>query len=300
MLIRYLVMLSLVIFAGCESDSSDSESSSGDIVQYDGVYSNSGKPMAPQQSGAKVTSMDVFQDGDNLLATDNNGINFRGSISGAAADGLSPFEIRGKTSDGTDVTIIGSFSHDGTRAKMNGNWIEPTHQSTFLGYSGDVPAPASTAADAPAPAGSDAATPATAAAPSPDRSSVDYVNAPASFELNTCTFKDDGNVGNWPITTLMRSVSVSGSQITMVYDDVNWPSDDGVNGNAWLVLDRGGWEAKTFEWLKPNQEVKSVADVVHERGIRSGESVGVFVSTFARDKRRNGDERSNIYWITWP
>lgn len=289
------VAASVAIFTGCESGSSDGDDTP--VVNYAGEYSNAGHALAPQQSGAKVTSMSLIQEGNALLATDNNGINFRGNISPEGSDGLSPFEIRGKTSTGVDVTIVGAFSRDGARARMNGNWIEPTHQSVFNAYSGDVPPPADAGTDA-APASADASTP----APTGDRSSIDYVNAPASFDLDTCTFIDDGGVGGWPITTLMRSVSVSGGKITMVYDDVSWPAsgDPAVNGNCWFVLERGGWEAKTFDFLRPNQETKDVNEAAHLFGIRGGERVGVFVSTLARDKRRNGNERSNIYWITWP
>ncbi len=296
-MVSMVSVLTVVGSAGCESGSSDSDGDAP-VANYAGTYNNAGHALAPQQSGVKVTSMAVIQEGNALLATDNNSINFRGSISPEAADGLSPFEIRGKTSDGVDVTIVGAFSRDGARARMNGNWIEPTHQSTFNAYAGDVPPPATEAGGEAVPASADAPVP----APTGDRSAIDYVNAPASFDLATCEFKDDGGVGGWPITTLMRSVSVSDGKITMVYDDVSWPAsgDPSVNGNCWLVLDRGGWEAKTFDWLRPNQETKDVSEAAHERGIRGGERVGVFVSTLARDKRRNGDERSNIYWITWP
>lgn len=292
---RYFAMAaSVAVLTGCESGSSDS-GDDAPVVNYAGEYSNAGHALAPQQSGAKVTSMNVIQEGDAILATDNNGINFRGSISPEAADGLSPFDIRGKTSAGTDVNIVGAFSRSGSRAKMSGNWIEPTHQSVFTAYSGDAPAEevASDASGIPA-----EPTPAATA----DKSGADYINAPASFNLGTCEFRDDGGVGGWPITTIMRSVSVGGGKITMVYDDVSWPAsgDPSVNGNCWFVLDRGGWEAKTFDFLRPNQETKDVNEAAHEFGIRGGEKVGVFVSTLARDKRRNGDERSQIYWITWP
>lgn len=299
MLFRFLSLVavaSLMVFAGCESGSSDS---GGDVavVNYAGTYSNNGKPLAPQQSGTKVTTMSVIQEGDALLATDNNGINFRGSISPEGADGLSPFNINGKTSAGTDVNIVGAFSRDGSRARMNGNWIEPTHQSTFNAYSG-TPPPEEVASDV----SGIPATPAPSAAAPAQTHSADLVNAPTSFTVEGCTFKDDGGVGGWPITTIMRSVTVGGGKITMVYDDVNWKSsgDPAVNGNCWLVLDRGGWEASTFDYLRPNQETKEVSEAASKRGIRSGETVGVFVSTLARDDRRNGDERSQIYWLTWP
>jgi hypothetical protein len=137
---------------------------------------------------------------------------------------------------------------------------------------------------------------------SPSGSHADMVGAPEGFSVETTTFKDDGSVGGWPITTVMRSVSVSGGQINMVYDDVDWPASGSpkVNGNCWFVLDRGGWTAMTFDFIRPNQEVKDVGEAARHFGIRGGERVGVFVSTLARDARRNGDERSNIYWITWP
>ena len=131
--------------------------------------------------------------------------------------------------------------------------------------------------------------------------SADTVGAPAGFSVASTVFKDDGGVGGWPITTTMRSVSVGGGMITMNYDDVDWPRSGDVNGNCWYVYESGGqWYASTFDFLKPNQETKEAQPGASNRGIGSGDRVGVFVSTLARDSRRNGDERSQIYWITWP
>lgn len=87
----------------------------------------------------------------------------------------------------------------------------------------------------------------------------------------------------------------------MSYDDVSWPSSGGVNGNCWLVYEKGGaWFAATFDYLRPNQETKEVQPAARDWGIGSGDRVGAFVSTLARDSRRNGDERSQIFWFTWP
>lgn len=132
-------------------------------------------------------------------------------------------------------------------------------------------------------------------------SSADTVGAPEGFSVETTTFIDDGGVGSWPITTVMRSVDVSGNMINMVYDDVDWPSSSGVNGNCWLVYQRdGAWFASTFDFLRPNQETKEVQPAARDWGIGSGDRVGAFVSTLARDSRRNGNERSQIFWFTWP
>jgi hypothetical protein len=277
---------------GCETGSDDS--GSGPVVNYAGTYRNGGSPMVFPHSGSAVVSLVVVQEGDKLLATDNNGANYRGNISGEQPDGLSPFSMTGKSIDGVGVTIAGSFSHQNAGAKIDGNWIEPSRESRILGYSGDAaPAPAAT----PDPA----ATP-TPGAPTPaaQGGGIDESHAPDSFSVAACDFRDDGDVGGWPITTLMRSVKFGSGKITMVYDDVSWPVKGDVNGNCWLVFqDGGGWAASTFDYLRPNQETKEQPSG-SSRGIHSGDRVGVFVSTLARDDRRNGDQRSNIYWVTWP
>jgi hypothetical protein len=288
-------------FAGCESGSSGSDSDddaapAGSVV-FSGRYTNGGAPLPSQQSGGLVTRLDVTQNGDSLTAKDNQGQSYSGNIGEANADGGFPFNLEGSTTDGQPVVIAGSFRADGNQATMAGTWYQVSIQASFNGHATlNQPLPAET------PPTTGGETPPPATGTPPPAGGVDYVNAPASFSVGTCKFIDDAGVGGWPITTILRSVSVSGGKITMVYDDVSWPAsgDPAVNGNCWLVLDRGGWQAKTFDWLRPNQETKDVAEAAHERGIKRVEKVGVLVSTLARDKRRNGDERSNIFWITWP
>jgi hypothetical protein len=289
----------LTVVCGCESGGSDggSDGTSAASVNFSGRYTRDGAPLPDQNSGARVTRMDVSQSGSSLSATDNNGKSFSGSIGESNSDGSFPFNLEGQTTDGQPVVISGQFRASGQQGTMSGTWYEPSLQSPFNAKATlSAPPPAETPAT-PTPTDGGQTT-----SPPPASGGLDYVNAPSSFNVATCRFRDDPDVGSWPITTIMRSVSVSGGKITMVYDDVNWKAsgDPSVNGNCWLVLDRGGWEAKTFDWLRPNQETKDVSEAAHERGIRSGEKVGVFVSTLARDSRRNGDERSNIYWITWP
>lgn len=289
-------------FTGCESGSSDgdsdSDAASAGSVNFSGRYTNGGAPLPSQQTGGAVTRLDVSQNGGTLNATDNQGKAYTGNVGESNADGSFPFNLEGQTTDGQPVLISGAFRANGNAATMSGTWYQPSLQAPFNAHATlNQPVPAET----PATTGGET-TPPPATPPPSSGSGLDYVNAPASFNVGSCEFKDDGGVGGWPITTILHSVNVSGGKITMVYDDVDWPSsgDPAVNGNCWLVIDRGGWEASTFDYLRPNQETKDVTEAAHNRGIHSGERVGVFVSTLARDSRRNGDERSNIFWITWP
>ena len=80
----------------------------------------------------------------------------------------------------------------------------------------------------------------------------------------------------------------------------------------------GTWYAATYEWLRPGQTCKSIGvpndypNTARALGPhikrsplsswvpKKGETVYFFVSTFARDGRRNGNQRSNMVKVVWP
>lgn len=120
------VAASMFVFTGCEGDSAET------IVRevglrVDGYYWNGGPPITLNNSGARVTAMNLRQTGDQLEGVDNNGLIFKGTI-GNAGDSMATFTLEGKTTIGSDVTISGTITVPaGTSdATMQGTWIEPT------------------------------------------------------------------------------------------------------------------------------------------------------------------------------
>ena len=128
------------------------------------------------------------------------------------------------------------------------------------------------------------------------------------------------NVANWAVTSTTTSVSVTKDQICIHHTKAGqWQDIGGVEGNPWIVANIGGiWYAGTYEWLRPGQVCKSIAvpqefpDTAHSIGPhvkrsplsswvpKPGETVYFFVSTLARDSKRNGDQRSNLVKVIWP
>ncbi len=75
------------------------------------------------------------------------------------------------------------------------------------------------------------------------------------------------DVTDWPVTSVLNSVTFAGSQINLDYDkrDV-WPSTyvSGVEvvANAWVIAEHEGqWYGKTWEWMRPGQHSKSRSSV---------------------------------------
>lgn len=123
--------------AGCEVSSSEDTDASvvREVgVDYSGFYdANTGSDtntqfVTPANSGQRVTSFNLRQNGDQLEAIDNNNIVFRGTI-GNVVDSDSAkqasFTLEGQTTAGQEVTVAGTLAGSGTSATMTGTWIEP-------------------------------------------------------------------------------------------------------------------------------------------------------------------------------
>ena len=121
------------------------------------------------------------------------------------------------------------------------------------------------------------------------------------------------DVSGWPVTASLHA-SVGGGTISMPYSKAKvWPAVDGVNANPWVFVNMNGqWYAATFEWFRAGQTSKPVGVLDGSKGDhikvsplngwrpRSGERIGLMVSSLARTKMRNVQERSNVSMVTWP
>lgn len=134
------------------------------------------------------------------------------------------------------------------------------------------------------------------------------------FNLNEVTWLHS-NVSNWPITSKLNSVSISGGLIHMPYDKANvWEGRNHVgafvNANPWIFVNQNGkWYGATWEWMRRGQTSKNVravnGDHIKRNPLnnfvpRSGETYGFMVSGLARDNVRNVQERTNIVMFKWP
>ena len=124
-MVAVLALASLVGFVGCELDSADSFTREVEgRVDFSGFYTgDEGHLIRPANSGLRVTSLNLFQSGDQLEAICNNRHRYKGSLH-EVRDKASGFTMIGRTSAGKDVTLTGTLTADGTSGKMRGTWIE--------------------------------------------------------------------------------------------------------------------------------------------------------------------------------
>jgi len=178
------------------------------------------------------------------------------------------------------------------------------------------PAPTDAALDATGPvpdATPDAMTPVTDAGPA-DTPTVD----PSAPELASVEWLHT-DVGDWPETATLLSVTFRGSQICLDYDRAyDWSSvtigaDTQVVGNPWVFIrEDDTWYAATWEWLRPGQTCKNEGSVAgdhikqspfdEDSGWRpeSGQVLYFMVSGLARLGERNVMERTNLVRVVWP
>src|SRR5262249_13581195 len=133
----------------------------------------------------------------------------------------------------------------------------------------------------------------------------------ATFDLRQVTWLDV-YVSSWPQPSGVTSASIDDPPICIHHTKAGqWPVKDGVEGNPWIfVYLNGRWYGATFEWLSPGQECKYVtrSDIGAHIGRspltgwrpRSGEVVGLMVSTRARSGADTISERSNVVMVPWP
>ena len=126
------VLLTLGLGVGCDVQSGD------DVVRETqiniaGFYTNpEGELVVSGNSGARITSFNIMQNGDRLEAIDNNGIIFRGNI-GSDSNTEASLVLEGATSTGVKATITGKVTGSGTSGTLSGTWIEPTRYGVVFG-----------------------------------------------------------------------------------------------------------------------------------------------------------------------
>ncbi|HBA84503.1 MAG TPA: hypothetical protein DCZ95_10455 [Verrucomicrobia bacterium] len=117
--------LGLVLFSGCEWGSSGGDGSfntsqgAGVQLNFSGVYSGtmSGGKLVASKGGAPVTSLVIFQAGNSLEITDNNGSTYTGNIGspGAVADGVNGSFSTGAELAQAQVSFTGNDNSAGGR-----------------------------------------------------------------------------------------------------------------------------------------------------------------------------------------
>ena len=139
---QHILILSLlapgVFLTGCDVQTGNSTVREVGI-QVSGFYTNpNGGAMVTSNSGLDVTQMGISQEGDRLIATDNNGRIYRGSI-GQTDGSTASFTLNGSSINlgivADEVTISGSFSIDGATLTIRGTWIEPSRFGEVFGTS---------------------------------------------------------------------------------------------------------------------------------------------------------------------
>ena len=133
----------------------------------------------------------------------------------------------------------------------------------------------------------------------------------ATFDLRQVMWLDT-DVSAWPETSRVTSASIDDPPICIHHTKAGkWPVKDGAEGNPWIFVNRDGrWYGATFEWLASGQVCKYVTrdnigphigrSRLSSWRPRSGEMVGLMVSTLARFRPETTRERSNVVMVRWP
>lgn len=128
------------------------------------------------------------------------------------------------------------------------------------------------------------------------------------------------NVSSWPATSTVTGTSITSNEICIFHSEAGqWPTslfgDPGqeiqVEGNPWIFAQIGGqWYGATWDWLRVGQECKgeSLKSLGSEQirippldaswVPRVGDTIGLMMSTRARDSIQAGKFRSNVVLIT--
>jgi hypothetical protein len=126
------------------------------------------------------------------------------------------------------------------------------------------------------------------------------------------------DISGWPQTSVLSSVTQSGSEICMDYDMADsWPIYDlrgtDVVANPWIFIwQDGAWYGATWEWMRPGQICKAMSSV-HSSHIKvepfpedgdwaptSGQRYWFMLSGLARWSERTVEERTNLVSFVWP
>ena len=102
-------------------------------VNVSGVYAGpGGEDLVSKNSGAKISSLNLRQNGDKLEGIDNNFQIFRGTI-GNVQGKLASFSLDGYTTAGNKGTLTGTIDASTTSAEMRGTWIEASMYGVIYG-----------------------------------------------------------------------------------------------------------------------------------------------------------------------
>lgn len=139
------------------------------------------------------------------------------------------------------------------------------------------------------------------------------VDLPPVNDLDCVNIWQDRSVKNWP-TTVKLDVTIDKSKMYFTCDKMDWPAfgdTKPVNGNIWIIVERGGQVyATTWEWFRGQKFAKDRSKLQddapgHMHGDwsgwspKEGEKLGFFLSGRVRDGGKNAEERTNISWVRW-
>lgn len=162
-------------------------------------------------------------------------------------------------------------------------------------------------------------TPVTAPAPAPPLENGDEIDPRLISWLSPAST----NVSDWAVTSRITGVTIEGDDICIYHSKSGqWPlvSIDGnppnIEGNPMIVVNvNGEWYGAGFDWFGQGRACKHMPRYEYGRdqirvwpldgswpGPRSGEEVGVLVSTPSSDRVpvRSLNERSNIVRVRFP
>ena len=148
--------------------------------------------------------------------------------------------------------------------------------------------------------------------------SVSSGTAEDEIDLSTVVWLHT-NVSSWPQTSTITSTTIGAPPICINHTKVGkWPTGDFsgsgaiVDSNVWVFAKIGGtWYAATWEWLRAGTTCKDLGGSdfkTHVNGVaplsswtpKSGEQIGLMVSTPARLGVPGIKERTNVVLRTWP
>jgi hypothetical protein len=160
--------------------------------------------------------------------------------------------------------------------------------------------------------------------PNPEPTPPPEPSPAGDFPEALVVLADAKDIREWPATSEVTEAFVDNNKGVVIKHTKagEWPvltgEGGGGEGNPWVIaIVRGQWYTATYEWLRPGQTAK-LGGKIETIGAHTkkdpldtwvpvtGERIGLFVSTFARDRRRSfperaiKGERSNVAWVKWP
>ena len=141
----------ILLPVGCDMGSSDSTTATlsdntGHSYDFSGHYANhngTGEAIplvypSGRQSGQTLMWLRLLQSGSVIEAYDNAGQTWSGSIS-SIANGTAQFTLRGRTSAGASVEIVGSLHYADRNSTLDAAWIEPSFAGNLMASAAVAP-----------------------------------------------------------------------------------------------------------------------------------------------------------------